>query len=108
MIKNNICVDVEIKKSPCFQIYVDNSWLNGIHIHVGSQGVPIDKFVSGVRVLLDFIRDIEAKCPGQIKVVDIGGGLSTSYTQREEPEGFTYQKYRDLLDKEVNPETANF
>ena len=64
--------------------------------------------MSGVRVLLDFIRDIEAKCPGQIKVVDIGGGLSTSYTQREEPEGFTYQKYRDLLDQEVNSETANF
>ena len=27
--------------------------------------------------------------------------MSTSYTQREEPEGFTFQKYRDLLDKEV-------
>ena len=56
----------------------------------------------GTRVLLDFIRDIEARCPGQIKVVDIGGGLSTSYTQREEPEGFTYQKYRDLLNKEAD------
>jgi len=92
---------MEDSRKSLVQIYVDNSWLNGIHIHVGSQGVPIDKFVSGVRVLLDFIRDIEAKCPGQVKVVDIGGGLSTSYTQREEPEGFTYQKYRDLLEKEV-------
>jgi len=57
--------------------------------------------VSGTRVLLNFIKDIEARCPGQIKVVDIGGGLSTSYTERGEPEGFTYQKYRDLLDNEV-------
>ena len=56
---------------------------------------------SGTRVLLNFIKDIEARCPGQIKVVDIGGGLSTSYTERGEPEGFTYQKYRDLLDKEA-------
>ena len=29
------------------QIYVDNPWLTGIHIHVGSQGVPLERFVSG-------------------------------------------------------------
>ena len=59
------------------------------------------KTCPGTRVLLNFIKDIEARCPGQIKVVDIGGGLSTSYTERGEPEGFTYQKYRDLLDNEA-------
>ena len=64
--------------------------------------IMINEIFLGTRVLLDFISDIEARCPGQIKVVDIGGGLSTSYTQREEPEGFTYQKYRDLLDKEAD------
>ena len=68
----------------------------------------INKRCLGTRVLLDFIRDIEARCPGQIKVVDIGGGLSTSYTQREEPEGFTYQKYRDLLDKEADKIINNY
>ena len=30
------------------QIYVDNPWLTGIHIHVGSQGVPLERFVSGM------------------------------------------------------------
>ena len=73
----------------------------GVHIHVGSQGVPLEKFVSGSRVLMDFVSVLEERCPGQIKVVDIGGGLSTTYTESEEPVEFGYQKYRDQLDKEV-------
>jgi len=51
----------------------------------------------GTKVLKDFIKDIEARCGDQIKIVDIGGGLSTSYTESEEPAEFTFQKYRDQL-----------
>ena len=50
---------------------------------------------------MDFVSVLEERCPGQIKVVDIGGGLSTTYTDAEEPVEFGYQKYRDQLDKEV-------
>lgn len=83
------------------QLFVDNPWLSGVHIHVGSQGVPLGKFVSGSRVLMDFVSVLEERCPGQIKVVDIGGGLSTTYTESEEPEEFGYQKYREQLTEEV-------
>ena len=50
---------------------------------------------------MDFIKDIESKCGDQIKAVDIGGGLSSSYTESADPAEFTYQKYRDFLNKEV-------
>lgn len=40
-------------------------------------------------------------CPGQIKVVDIGGGVSTSYTEAQEPDQFQYQRYRDQLQLKV-------
>lgn len=83
------------------EMFANNSWLTGVHIHVGSQGVPIDKFVSGVRVMMEFIMVLEKEVPGQIKTLDIGGGLSTSYTQQDEPKEFTYQLYRDLLNKEA-------
>ena len=32
------------------ELYRANAWLDGIHIHVGSQGVPMEKFVTGAKV----------------------------------------------------------
>jgi len=83
------------------KLYVENPWMTGIHIHVGSQGVPLEKFVNGCRVLFDFVSVLEEKCPGQVKVVDIGGGLSTSYTDSDEPQEYSYQTYRDELEIKV-------
>lgn len=92
---------MEDTQEKIIQLFVENPWLSGVHIHVGSQGVPLDKFVSGSRVLMDFVSVLEKRCPGQIKVVDIGGGLSTTYTDAEEPDEFSYQKYREQLNNEV-------
>jgi len=92
---------MEETRERIIQLFVQHPWLSGVHIHVGSQGVPLDKFVSGGRVLMDFVSVLEERCPGQIKVVDIGGGLSTSYTEDKEPGEFSYQKYRDQLNSEV-------
>lgn len=88
-------------KDRIVSLFTSYSWLSAIHVHVGSQGVQLDKFVSGVRVLMDFVALLEREVPGQVKVVDIGGGLSTTYTEEKEPEMFTYQVYRDLLDSQV-------
>jgi len=79
------------------ELFVSNPWLTGVHIHVGSQGVPMEKFVDGTVVLSGLLSELETACPGQIKTVDIGGGLSTSYTQDEEPENFKYSLYRAQL-----------
>ena len=51
---------------------------------------------------MDFVAVLEDRCPGQIKVMDIGGGLSTTYTEPEEPEEFSYQKYREQLNIQVD------
>lgn len=84
------------------KLFKDHAWLSGVHIHVGSQGVPLDKFSDGVVVLMDFVSSLESECPGQIRTLDIGGGLSTSYTDPTEPEQFTYKLYREQL-KEKAP-----
>jgi len=83
------------------QLFKDNSWLTGLHIHIGSQGVPVDKFVTGTEILFKFLEHLESQLPGQVKTVDIGGGLSTSYTETEEPEEFSYKAYRAQLQQRV-------
>lgn len=92
---------MESSKDVLIGLFKENPWLTGVHIHVGSQGVPLEKFVDGCKVLMDFVAEIESVCPGQIKVIDIGGGLSTTYVEKEEPKEFTYKEYRRRLEEVV-------
>ena len=48
-----------------------------------------------------FVEEIEAECKRDLLAIDIGGGLSTSYTDVQEPEGFAYQLYRQRLEAVV-------
>lgn len=75
-------------------------WLSGVHFHVGSQGIPLDLFVKGAKVCMEFIEELESKGI-LIRVINIGGGLSTSYHEPDEPSAFSYQAYRDALEKDI-------
>ena len=33
-------------------LYKSYAWLNGVHFHVGSQGVPIELFVDAAKVIM--------------------------------------------------------
>ncbi|MBN1154224.1 diaminopimelate decarboxylase, partial [candidate division KSB1 bacterium] len=61
--------------------YKKYSWLNGIHLHVGSQGCPIEMLVEGVKRVYDLAMEINTLVGSQdlIKVFDMGGGLPVSY-----------------------------
>ncbi len=43
-------------------LYRKYGWLNGIHFHVGSQGVVLDLFVAAARFCINLVREIEAAC----------------------------------------------
>ena len=58
-------------------------WLNGVHFHVGSQGNPLELFVSAAKIVMAFVKEIESSCQRKLKTIDIGGGLSTRYIDRE-------------------------
>ena len=45
----------EETKDKIIDLYEKYQWLNGIHIHIGSQGVALEKFVQGSRVSLDVL-----------------------------------------------------
>ena len=46
---------MEQTKERIIGLYKTYEWMNGIHFHVGSQGIPINLFVNGARVCFEFI-----------------------------------------------------
>jgi diaminopimelate decarboxylase len=55
-------------------------WLNGLHIHVGSQGCSLDLLLAAAKVIDQFKTDInQATQNKSIKWIDIGGGFPSNY-----------------------------
>jgi diaminopimelate decarboxylase len=57
-------------------------WLNGIHLHVGSQGISIIQLLNGLKKVYELVEEINSllKIEGrQIVFFDIGGGFPVSY-----------------------------
>ena len=46
---------------------------------------------------MDFVKEIEAATGRKLISIDIGGGLSSTYKDSEEPEAFAYRKYRHIF-----------
>ncbi|HLL52058.1 MAG TPA: hypothetical protein VK447_00845 [Myxococcaceae bacterium] len=56
-------------------------WLTALHIHVGSQGCPMELLVSAVRKLHELVKTLNHRLGReQVRVLDIGGGLPATYT----------------------------
>ena len=57
--------------------------------------------VSNLQIVMDFVKEIEAATGRKLTAIDIGGGLSSTYKDSEEPEAFAYRKYRHFFFKNV-------
>jgi diaminopimelate decarboxylase len=56
------------------QAYRSLPWLQGVHVHIGSQACPPEQMVEGIRLALDFALEAE-----RVSVFDIGGGIPVAY-----------------------------
>ncbi|MCZ4122883.1 diaminopimelate decarboxylase [Streptomyces sp. H39-S7] len=64
--------------------YADRPWLNRVHTHTGSQGVPLDLMAAGVRAAYDLAERVNAAAGRrQVTTLDIGGGLPVNFTSDE-------------------------
>jgi len=65
------------------QAFLNYPWLTGVHLHVGSQGCPVNMLTDGIGVLYDFVFELNTKRKTigfpPVSVFDIGGGLPISY-----------------------------
>lgn len=86
--------------APIREAYKKYPWLSAIMCHVGSQGIPFDLAIQGIRDTVDFALSINKELGhNQIQIVDIGGGLSVNFASDEVTP--TFQEYADALKAKV-------
>jgi diaminopimelate decarboxylase len=76
--------------------FVSRPWLSSLHVHVGSQGCPLELAVQGVKEVVDLAGSINAACGQQrIHTLDIGGGLPVNFAS--DTMSPTFEDYAALL-----------
>ena len=58
-------------------------FLNGVHVHIGSQGISLSQLTLGIEKVLKLIHNIPKDHLNSIEWVDIGGGISVDYSNSE-------------------------
>lgn len=71
----------EQRLQAAFEMY---PWLQGLHLHIGSQGCPPSVLLEGVKRVYQFFEVLDSALSakgrqGQLRYFDIGGGLPVSY-----------------------------
>ncbi|KAF4040797.1 Pyridoxal-dependent decarboxylase [Phytophthora infestans] len=88
-------------KSRLLEIFKQNSWLQGVHVHVGSQGCPLDLLTAGAKRAVAFALEVNAYVGHkQVSVLDIGGGMLTVYDGGES-EAYDFNEYADVVRRQV-------
>lgn len=76
-------VPIGTQRDRLTEAFLSYPWLTGMHLHVGSQGCPVEMLVRGVGILYDFALELNEKRVKAgmppISTFDIGGGLPISY-----------------------------
>ena len=105
-------IPVRHRRGEIEKAFLSFPWLNGVHLHVGSQGCHPGMLTDGIGILYDLVTDLNRKRETagmpRIRFFDTGGGLPIAYrtgdrvTQMDEyaamimaraPELFMPEKY---------------
>ena len=88
------------------KLFKDNPWLQGLHQHIGSQGILLEQLVLGVERLVGLADKINDQAGfKQVKSIDVGGGIPTDYHSDQEKVHFS--EYAELLKQKV-PTATNY
>lgn len=81
-------VPVNEFRNDIIDAYLKYDWLTGIHLHVGSQGCPLELLLKGVGIIYELALEINDRLNGtgrQINIFDLGGGYPVSYYSKQTP-----------------------
>jgi diaminopimelate decarboxylase len=97
-------VSLEARRDEILHAFGRYDWLDGVHVHVGSQGCGLDLLVAGARRAVEVAEAVGARR------IDIGGGLPFAYapgTVAPSPADYAARLRRDvpaLFDFDVTTE----
>lgn len=78
--KFGIALDDEGNRTTLREAYLARPWLRWMHVHVGSQGVPLRLTARGVARVVEFAEEINARAGVQQVIgINVGGGLSVNF-----------------------------
>src|SRR6056297_4273882 len=81
-------VPVKDYRDEIIKYFKAHDWLNGIHMHIGSQGCKMQLLLKGIEKGLQIIKEINKKLRSEnrkVSFLDIGGGLPVSYHHNQHP-----------------------
>ncbi len=80
------------------EAYKKYEWLTGIHLHVGSQGCPLELLLKGVGVVYELASEINSQIENrQVNIFDLGGGYPVNY--KKEDSAPSMKEYADAIKK---------
>ncbi len=93
-------VPITEKRRELIRSFLDYSWLRGVHLHIGSQGCPVELLLKGVATVIDFVNEVnqnlsDSSANRQVEILDIGGGFPVAYSAADTP--VSMQQYCERL-----------
>lgn len=74
------------QRAAIFAAFARYPWLDGLHVHIGSQGCPLDLLVAGVGAVYDLAGEIDRTLGARrVRCFDLGGGLPVAYRDADAP-----------------------
>ena len=86
--KFGIALDDPGSRERLLAAYAERPWLRWVHVHVGSQGIPLALTAAGVAAAVDFADEVNRHRPGQVEGIDVGGGLAVDFDTDADGAGF--------------------
>jgi diaminopimelate decarboxylase len=75
-------IPINEHKEALLETYKKNKWLNGVHLHIGSQGISLEQLLMGLGKVYELVENINSIIKSddrRIEYFDIGGGFPVSY-----------------------------
>jgi diaminopimelate decarboxylase len=91
-------------KNKLIEYFLKYDWLQGVHVHIGSQGCGVQLIIDGIKRVYDFTREannalMKNAHNHKITIFNIGGGLAVSYEKDKLP--VSMYEYHKLLNESI-------